>query len=442
MKKVVEIEPDAASYRLALAGIYWNDGKEQQAVEVLKAFLAAEPKKEERWVQAADFYNARKRPDDAERLLKEGISRNEKSFQIRFALSAFYFITGRPDQGVSILKECLGLERDPANQNILHTKNSLAQFYLTRQDFDQAKKYAGEVLKESPKDIDANSVEGSIHLQKQEGLQAVESFRTVVGENPNYLPGFIGLAEAHAVNKEPNLAFDTLQKALKNAPGSRDLIRALARLYAMQKDFKNAESQYRKILDADPKDLDVRADLGDMMLRAGDFKRAEVEYADIKRRAPGNPLSYMKLSALYGAQKKWDRAIAELEQAVRVQPEVWTTANDLAYLLSEYGKGKKDLDRALVFGEKAKSLNPDNPNIFDTMGWINYRRGDVNKALDWLTKAQAKSPENPVFNYHLGMVHYRAGNTGKAKEHLQIALASKVSFPGKDEAEKVVAGIH
>jgi uncharacterized protein HemY len=66
----------------------------------------------------------------------------------------------------------------------------------------------------------------------------------------------------------------------------------------------------------------------------------------------------------------------------------------------------------------------------------------MKQALDWLTKAQAKTPENPVFNYHLGMAYYQAGNTGKAKEHLQVALASKVGFPGKDEAEKAMAGIH
>ena len=102
---------------------------------------------------------------------------------------------------------------------------------------------------------------------------------------------------------------------------------------------------YRSILDKNANDLEVRADLGDLMMLAGDFKRAEGEYTDIKKRVPNHPLSYVKLSALYGAQKKWDRAISELEQVVRIHPELWATTNDLAYLLSEYGKGKKDLDR-------------------------------------------------------------------------------------------------
>ncbi len=273
-------------------------------------------------------------------------------------------------------------------------------------------------------------------------MQAVSSFRTVVNERPEFIQGYIGLADAYAMNKDMGLAFDTLQNVLKTAPGSRDVIRAMARLYAVQKDFKSAESQYWRILDANQKDLEVRADLGDLMMRAGDFRRAEGEYADIKRRAPDYSLGYIKLSACYMAQQKWDKAIAELEHAVRIHPELWSTTNDLSTLLSEYGRGKKDLDRALALAEKANSLNPDNPNVFDTVGWINYRKGDMNQAVAWLAKAQAKAPGNPVFNYHLGVAYQRAGNAAKAKEYLRIALTSKVDFPGKGDAEKTMAGIH
>src|SRR5271169_3374565 len=109
------------------------------------------------------------------------------------------------------MNECLGLERDSANPNILQTKNSLAQFYLSRQEIDKAKQYADAVIKESPKNVDANYTEGNIHLRKQEGEQAVASFRTVVNERPQFIPGYLSLADAHAMNKQFDLAFDTLQ---------------------------------------------------------------------------------------------------------------------------------------------------------------------------------------------------------------------------------------
>jgi len=442
MQKVVEIEPNVDQHHLNLAAIYWQSGREQQAKDVLSSFEQADPKKDDHWIQAAQFYMARNKPSDGEEQLKEGIRQNGKSFPIRFALSAYYFGSNRSEEGLSALQECLKLERDAANPNILHTKNSLAEYYLTRQELDKAKQYVDEVIKENPKDVDANYIAGTIHLRKQEALQAVSSFRTVINERQEFIPGYVGLADAHLLNKDYNLASDTLQNALKIAPNSREVIRAMARVYAVQKDFKNAETEFRQLLTANPKDIDVHADLGDMMLSAGEARRAEGEYMDIKRLAPNNPVSYVKLSALYGSQKKWNKAIEELEHAVRTRPDLWATTNDLAYLLTEYGNGKKDLDRALALAEKARTLNPDNPSVYDTLGWVSYRKGDDKQAIEWLGKAQAKSAGNPVVNYHLGMAYNQIGMPEKAKQYLKIALASKAAFPGRDQAEKTVAAIH
>jgi len=76
----------------------------------------------------------------------------------------------------------------------------------------------------------------------------------------------------------------------------------------------------------------------------------------------------------------------------------------------------------------------------DTLGWVYYRLGDMKQAVEWLAKAQADRPQNPVINYHLGMAHHKAGNAEKAKEYLQMAMASKADFPGRDEAKKALEG--
>lgn len=442
LRKVIEIEPDMVQHRTALANLLMSLGREQEGLDVMKAYAATDPKKEDRWIQAAQFFSTRTRPEVAEQQLLEGIRQNEKSFKIRFALSEFYLATKRPDQALAVLQQCLGLERDQTNQDILKTKNALARFYFSRQDITKAKQYADEVIKESPKDADANFLAGTVYLRRQEGVQAVAAFRTVVSANPKFIPGHISLAEAHMLNKEPNLATDTLQNALKQDPESRELQRAVARNTALQKDFKRAEARYRELLKKEPDDVEVRADLGDLLLLTGDAKRAEAEYNDIKRKLPNHPIAFTKLSALYGAQKKWDKAIAEMEQLVRIQPELWSSANDLAYLLAEYGAGKKDLDRALGLAEKARTLNPENAAVLDTTGWIHYRRGEYDKAVASLTAAQAKDSGSAIINFHLGMAQYKAGNAAKAKEHLKLALAAKTGFPGKEEAEKIVAGIN
>jgi tetratricopeptide (TPR) repeat protein len=437
-RKIIEIEPGVVRHRLVLAGMLWDSGKEPEAAEILKAVVAAEPKSEERWVQVATFYLSKNKAVDAERELREGIRINQQSFRIRFALADLLVATKQSDKAIATLQECLGLEKDSANREIIQSKNAIAQLHFARREVDKTKGYVEEVLKASPKNVDANFLKGKIHLQRRESIQAVSAFRVVVGEKPQFVQGYLGLADAHLISNEPKMALDTLQNALKTIPDSRDIIRAMARLYAAQKDFKNAEVQQRKILDANPNDLEVRADMGDVFQAAGDFPRAEKEFGEIVRRDSKLPLGYIKLSACFRAQKKWDKAMAELDRILQIHPNLSGAANDLAFLLADYGKDRKDIERALTLARKAQSLNPTNPSMLDTLGWVHYRLGDMKQAVEWLAKAQAGLPKNPVVNYHLGMAHHKAGNAEKAKEYLQMAMDSKADFPGRAEIPKIL----
>jgi tetratricopeptide (TPR) repeat protein len=126
------------------------------------------------------------------------------------------------------------------------------------------------------------------------------------------------------------------------------------------------------------------------------------------------------------------------EKVLEKQPNLWTAANDLAYLLSEYGTSKNDLERALKLAGQAQKLRPEDASIMDTMGWIYYKQGDVNRAADFIAKALSKNPENPTIMYHLGMAYYKLGRTAEAKEQLKKATETKEDFIGKDEAKKTL----
>lgn len=221
IQSVIELEPKNIQYRIALAGIYWESKKEKDAQDVLKNVIALDPKNEEGWLKVAGFYVSKRKFGDAEQELRAGLKQIEKSFKLRFALSELYLNFNMTDKAIAMLKECLALEKDSANPDIIHTKNDLAKIYLARQELDEAKKYVDEVLKESPKNADAQFTSGNIYLLKGDGIKAVSAFRTVVGERPQFIPGQIRLAEAHALNREPKLALDTLQNALKIDPNSR-----------------------------------------------------------------------------------------------------------------------------------------------------------------------------------------------------------------------------
>jgi Flp pilus assembly protein TadD len=168
------------------------------------------------------------------------------------------------------------------------------------------------------------------------------------------------------------------------------------------------------------------------------LKRAEAQYAEVKRKAPELPIGYVKSSELYIRQGQYEKAQNELEQAYKRNPEAWRVANDLAYLLSERGRTPADLDRALSLAQKAQTLNSEELTIFDTLGWIYYKKGDFKRAIELLGKVQTTASGSAVVNYHLGMAQYKAGKFPEAKATIKKALASNEKFTGRDEAEKVI----
>lgn len=372
VKKAIEAEPGNVRIRGALAALYWENGKTVEATEALKTMTSADPKKEEAWIEVAGFYLQRKKLDDAERELKAGIQHNEKSFKIRFALSELYANTGRADQAVTLLKECLGLSKDAASPDIIQTKNALAKIALARQDLAEAKKYADEVIKESPKNADALFTRGTVYLLRGEAAGAIPDFRSVVTENPQNIAAHIRLAEAHALNGEPNLAMDTLKAAQRIDPKSREINRALARQHARQRNMREAENSLRTILQANPNDLEVIAELGDLYMATRDVKRAEAQYAEVKRRAPNAPIGYVKMAGLAAAQGKWDKAVPELEQALKTSPQADPVAAMLAQAYVRTSKPAK----ALALADERIAKNPGDAFAWNLKGEIQMTQRD------------------------------------------------------------------
>ena len=475
VKEVIALQPDNYSNSITLAALYWNTKQEAKGRAVLDNLVASVPADEERRLDVARFYLSRGAAADAEKLLQEGIRLNAKTFHLRFALADVYRNTGRSEQAVAVLNDCLALEKDRGNPDILTTLSSLAKVHLERREVDKAKGYADEVVKASPKDVDAHLVRGNLALLAGDGAGAVAEFRTVVGARPQFVPGYLFLAEGHMLKKETNLAQEALQNALKADPKSRDARRAMGRFYAMRKEYPKAEENLRKILEENPSDLEVRADLGDVYVAAKEPEKAEREYAEIKRRAPKAPLGYVKMAELYRAQGKRDRAAAEYAAAIREAPEnlplymflgrihvegkeyakaakayeealarrpdFWPAANDLAALLCEHPGTGKELDRGLELAKSAHRIRPDDPVVQDTLGWAWYKKGENAQALDLLAKAQGKLTGHPEVNYHLGMALVKAGKKEQGKEHLKTSVAAKGDFPWKADAERTLAGI-
>ena len=90
-------------------------------------------------------------------------------------------------------------------------------------------------------------------------------------------------------------------------------------------------------------------------------------------------------------------AAANHYQKVLQQDPLHTTAlNNLAWALRD-----TDTPRALEFAARAAEIEPENPAILDTYGWILHLDGQHRAAMDQLQRALAMAPDNEEFKKHL-----------------------------------------
>ena len=79
-------------------------------------------------------------------------------------------------------------------------------------------------------------------------------------------------------------------------------------------------------------------------------------------------------------------------------------------------------EEAFALIEKAHQLNPNDPAILDSLGWVNYRLGNLDEAERLLRQALERFPDHEVAA-HLGEVLWAQGKQQEARRIWRDALA-------------------
>ena len=135
---------------------------------------------------------------------------------------------------------------------------------------------------------------------------------------------------------------------------------------------------------------------------------------------------------------KVDDAMRSFERVLEKDPKNEVAANNVAALIADYKyQDQQQLERALTLADRFRAS--ENAYFLDTLGWLQYRKGDYPVAVAFLQRARAQSASGPQFNYHLGMALYRDGQKEKALAELAQAFPEGADYPGLAEARETHA---
>jgi tetratricopeptide (TPR) repeat protein len=243
------------------------------------------------------------------------------------------------------------------------------------------------------------------------------------------------LANVYESTKKYEQAIAAYDRVPKGGPLENAIeIRKALNLSSLEK-IDDAKQLLETVAKRDPSDLKPLDALGSIMRSQKRYEEA-VTYYTRAINLIGKPdvrhwSYYYSRGTSFERLKKWNQAEADLQTALKLQPEQPLILNYLGYTWIDQNR---NLKQGMALIEKAVRLKPDDGYIVDSLGWAHFRQNNFKEAVRWLERAVEIRPEDPVLNDHLGDALWRVGREREARFQWEQAMTLK---PEPEDAEKI-----
>ena len=274
--------------------------------------------------------------------------------------------------------------------------------------------------------------------------EAIPLLQHAVEIDPKSKQGWNDLGLAYLRLGQFDEAAAAFQKQISANPYDEHVYNYLGLTLQQQQKFPEAADAFRKQIAVNPLDPVAHAALGALFLEQHKYSEAIPELDKATVLAPENAELEVSLgNALLNTGEK-DKALEAFEKGVELSqtPVVW---NNVAYALAEHNL---ELDKAAQYAESAiaataanlrnielSRLSLDDLNqvasigvYWDTLGWVNFRRGDLDQAERYVRAAWLLNQHGEVGD-HLAQIYEKRGDKQQAARMYAEAIAAPHSVP-------------
>ncbi|MBD9680770.1 tetratricopeptide repeat protein [Pseudomonas sp. PDM18] len=373
--------PDNGQLLFGKALLLQQDGRPQEALHLLEDNSASKHDVAPLLLRAR-LLQSMKRSDEALPLLKAGIKEHPDDKRVHLAYARLLVEQNRLEDAKAEFSALV--EQFPDDDDL---RFSLALVCLEAQAWDEAKVYLQELVERDSHVDSAHFNLGRLAEEQKDPETALKEY-ALVGPGNDFLPAQLRATEILLDQKRYDDASRRLAETRDRQPD-----------YAIQLYLIEAEGLSNR----------------DQVDRAW-----SVIQQGLKQFPDDLNLLYTR-SML--AEKRND--LAQMEQDLRLiiqrEPDNAMALNALGYTLADRTTRYSEA-RDLI--QKAHSLNPDDPAILDSLGWVNYRLGNLSEAETYLRKALERFPDHEVAA-HLGEVLWAQGKQSEARKVWATALQSQ-----------------
>lgn len=425
--RVVGAHADIATGRYGLAQIALRSGDFEKTL--INAELAATLAPD--WVAAQLLY-ARTllvvgRTEDALELAGH-FAQEQPTVAVRLQYAELLISAGHGSEAREILH--IILEENPGHTAAVRALGFLS---LAENDLETSRNFFNELRAEPRYRNEAFYYLGRIAENNENFLQAMRSYSRVTE----------GVNAVEAQLRAANLLFTRLgdsESALQhlkdfgaaNPNYNTEMVVAGSEVLARMGRIDDAMNLINKALEEDTEDEilhDARVQLYIAMAQKAENQLSLDEAQALLRKglrlySKNTSLRYAQ-ALIYQKQGRIRRAINILRNLVEENPNDAGLLNALGYLIADQGRQHQE---ARAYIQKALAIEPDNPAIIDSMGWVLFRLGQYKAALDYLERAYRLFPD-PEIAAHLVDVYWVENRKNQALKLLEEALQDNPDNP-------------
>lgn len=371
---LAERHPDSGMAFYVLGQLRMDRSDWDGALSALDRSIALQPNFGRAQIARAEVQRQRGEMEDGFDRLQRFVDVNPDDIAAKQGLVQMLVAMGRDERALEVLDKVYDSHLDQA----LLAYN-LGLLALELEALERARKFFEQAVSLEPDRADGHYFLGRISDYHGEQADAIAHYDRVT-TGVNVFDAALRAAELEGRSQSLEAGLDRLQslRGLASDVGVARIALSESGLYQHYEDFDGARTSLDSALESYPNDNRLRYARGLLLSRLGDFRGFEREMRGILADEPDNA------------------------QAL----------NALGYGLVERNA---QLDKAAELIGRAIVLEPDDPAIIDSQGWLYFRLGELDKAREYLERAFALMQDSEIAA-HLIEVYWELGDRHAARE--------------------------
>jgi tetratricopeptide (TPR) repeat protein len=495
-RKVLNVDPGQSELASRVAGLLIQQDDFPQAIDVLKDAIKANPNSAEPYQQLAFIYTRYlKKTDQAIDYANRAIALNPGDVEGYQRLVEIELAAGQERKALEALDRALKVHSNDPNFWIRLGKLNVAiLFKADSQPKPDELKKTNEIFKKAAENAgdDPGILKdvADYYAASQQLKEAIPLYLRVLELQPDDANAREKLATGFVLTNQRDKAVEMLEQIIKEHPekyqpydllaqvldeDARSLQRA-NRIEEAKAKFAKVAANYEQSLLINPNHAGTYVRLAELLLGAlRDPERAVRLLDDARRRFQGAPEIVYYLAIAQREAKQSQQAVATFEEALHEaqldedddfvnakfyfnygaaaeQAGLYNKAADLLrksialdpensaeaskYLGYMWADHDMNLEEAEAMIRRALQSEPNNASYLDSLGWVEFRKGQFDRALDDLLRAaKTAEREDPVVFEHIGDTYLKLNRTKEALEAWQKALS--LDPKNKNLADKI-----